>query len=149
LAFLLFPFFSRAQSATAQAAAIKTLVDSGNFIFHAQSATSMSGSIRQLETDYTVTVTKGKVTVDLPYFGQADAPPSDPTDLSIQSTFTVFDYTMTPGKKDGWNVLIKPKGDRTVQQITLNISSAGYIGAHVMARNKQPMNFTGVISSLN
>jgi hypothetical protein len=148
LAFIISPFFAHAQSASGNAAAVKTLVDSGNYVFHAQSATSMSGRIRQLETDYTVTVTKGKITVDLPYFGEAYSAPTDPTESGIQMTSTVFDYSVKPRKKDGWNVMIKPKDDKSVQQISLTISSAGYISASVVSRNRQPINFIGVISAL-
>jgi hypothetical protein len=148
LAFLIFPFFSRAQSATENAAAVKYLVDSGNYVFHAQSATSMAGRIRQLETDYTVTVTKGKVTVDLPYFGEATAAPVDPSESGIQMTSTVFDYSVKLRKKDGWNVVIKPKDDKGIQQIALTISSEGYISAQVISRNRSPINFNGVIGPL-
>lgn len=148
LAFIISPFFSLAQSASSNAAAVKTLVDSGNYVFHAQSAISMSGRTRQLETDYTVTVTKGKITVDLPYFGEAYSAPTDPTESGIQMTSTVFDYSVKPRKKDGWNVMIKPKDDKSVQQISLTISSAGYIGASVVSRNRQPITFNGVISAL-
>ena len=146
LAFLIFPFFSRAQSSNA--VAVKTLIDSGNYVFHAQSAISMSGRTRQLETDYTVTITKGKITADLPYFGEAYSAPMDPTENGIQMTSTVFDYSVKPRKKDGWNVMIKPKDDKQVQQIALTISSEGYIGAQVISRNRQPITFNGVISAL-
>ena len=146
LAFLISPFFSHAQSGNA--VAVKTLVDSGNYVFHAQSAISMSGRTRQLESDYTVTVTKGKITADLPYFGEAYSAPMDPTDNGIQMTSTVFDYSVKPRKKDGWNVMIKPKDDKQVQQIALTISSEGYIGAQVVSRNRQPITFNGVISAL-
>ena len=147
LAFLLFPFFSRAQSSSGNAAAVKTLIDSGNYVFRATSATSMAGRIRQLETDYSVTITKSKITVDLPYFGEANSAPLDPTENGIQMTSTVFDYFVIPRKKDGWNVKIRPKGDKDVQQITLTISSEGYINAQVVSRNRQPINFSGVIAA--
>jgi hypothetical protein len=148
LALIILPFFSQAQSATNNAITVKTLIDSGNYVFHAQSAISMSGRVRQLETDYTVTITKGKITADLPYFGEAYSAPMDPTESGIQMTSTAFDYSVKPRKKDGWNVMIKPKDDKQVQQIALTISSEGYIGAQVMSRNRQPITFNGVISAL-
>jgi hypothetical protein len=54
-----------------------------------------------------------------------------------------------PRKKDGWNVMIKPKDDKSVQQISLSITSEGYISAQVVGGNRQPINFTGVISAVN
>jgi hypothetical protein len=147
LAFLIFPFFSRAQSATENAAAVKYLVDSGNYVFRATSAISMAGRVRQLETDYAVTVTKDKITVDLPYFGEANSAPLDPTESGIRMTSTAFDYSVKSRKKDGWNVMIRPKGDKDVQQIALTISSEGYINAQVISINRQPINFSGVIAA--
>ena len=149
LALLISPFLLYAQSSTSNAAAVKILVDSGNYVFHAQSATSMGGRIRQLETDYTVTITKGKITAALPYFGEAYSAPTDPTESGIQLTSTVFNYSVKPRKKDGWNVMIKPKDDKSVQQISLSITSEGYISAQVVGGNRQPINFTGVISAVN
>lgn len=148
LAFLIFPFFSRAQSATNNAAAVKTLLDSGNYVFHAQSALPMQGTIHQLTTDYTVKVTKGKITVDLPYYGQAYAPPIDPTQSGIQFTTTAFDYFFTPRKKDGWSVRIKPKDAKDVQQVLLTISSEGYTSLQVTSISRQPITFNGYVAAL-
>ena len=148
LTFIISPFFAHAQSATNNAAAVKTLLDSGNYVFHAQSALPMQGTIHQLPTDYTVKVTKGKITVDLPYFGQAYAPPTDPTQSGIQFTTTAFDYFYTPRKKDGWNIRIKPKDAKDVQQVLLTISSEGYTSLQVTSLSRQPITFNGYVAAL-
>ena len=148
VALLIFPFLSYAQSATNNASAVKNLLDSGNYVFHAQTALPMQGTIHQLTTDYTVKVTKGKITVDLPYYGQAYAPPTDPTQSGIQFTTTAFDYFYTPRKKDGWNIRIKPKDARDVQQVLLTISSAGYTSLQVTSISRQPINFNGYVAAL-
>jgi hypothetical protein len=147
LAFLIFPFFSRAQSSADKAAAFKSLVDSENYVFHAQTALPMSGHVRQLTTDYTVTVTKEKITADLPYYGQAYSAPLDPAQGGIQLTSTSFDYTVKPRKKGGWYVSIKPKDGKDVQQISLTISSDGYVTLQVISINRQPINFNGFLSA--
>ena len=148
LALLISPFLLYAQSSTSNAAAVKILVDSGNYVFHAQSATSMGGRIRQLETDYTVTITKGKITADLPYFGEAYSAPTDPTESGIQLTSTVFNYSVKPRKKDGWNVMIKPKDAKDVQQVLLTISSEGYTSLQVTSLSRQPITFNGYVAAL-
>ena len=97
---------------------------------------------------YTVKVTKGKITVDLPYYGQAYAPPIDPTQSGIQFTTTAFDYFFTPRKKDGWSVRIKPKDAKDVQQVLLTISSEGYTSLQVTSISRQPITFNGYVAAL-
>lgn len=147
LAFFLFTFFSHAQSSADKAAAIKNLIDSANYVFHAQTALPMSGRTRQLTTDYTVTVTKNKITVDLPYYGQAYEASLDAAGGGIELASTDFNYTVKPRKKDGWNVTIKPKDGKDVQQIGLTISSEGYTSLQVISAQRQPINFNGYLTA--
>lgn len=147
---LLIPFATPAQSDTtnkkaANLAAIKNMVESQNYVFKAQTVMPMSGRTRQLTSDYDVKITKEKIVSYLPYFGRAYSAPMDPTQGGIQFTSKDFDYTLTPGKKDGWTVLIKPKDYRDVQQMTLAISSTGYASVQVTSTSRQPISFNGVI----
>ena len=147
---LVTPFVSFAQSKTedkkaAKLAAIKNMVESQSYVFKAQTVLPMSGPTRQLTTDYDVKITKQSVISYLPYFGRAYSAPMDPTKGGIQFTSKDFDSTLTPGKKDGWSVLIKPKDFRDVQQMTLTISSTGYASLQVTSINRQPISFNGTI----
>jgi hypothetical protein len=141
------PFFLRAQSTKEEkTAAFKSLIESGNYVFKAQSAMPMSGRVRQLTTDdYSLTLTKDKVISDLPYFGRAYTAPMDPSKGGIQFSSASFDYTITPGKKDGWEVLIKPKDYKDVNQLSLSISSAGYASLRVISTSRQQISFNGII----
>ena len=150
LLIFLTPFVTSAQSGTedkkaAKLAAIKNMVESQNYIFKAQSASPMGGRVRQLTTDYDLKVTKETIVSDLPYFGRAYSAPMDPSKGGIQFTSKNFDYTLTPGKKDGWSVLIKPKDYSDVQQMTLTISSTGYASLQVISTNRQPISFNGTV----
>jgi len=131
----------------AKAAAIKKLVDSQTYVFVAQTALPMSGSTRQLTSDYDLRVTKSSVVSYLPYFGRAYTAPIDPTRGGLQFTSKDFEYTATPGKKGGWNILIKPKDYRDVQQMTLGISESGYGTLQVLSTNRQPISFNGYIKA--
>jgi len=147
---LVTPFATFAQSKTedkkaAKLAAIKTMVESQNYVFKPQSASPMGGRVRQLTSDYDLKVTKESIISYLPYFGRAYSVPIDPTKGGIQFTSKNFDYTLTPGKKDGWNVLIKPKDYSDVQQMTLNISSTGYASLQMTSTNRQPISFNGTV----
>jgi hypothetical protein len=136
---------SRADKAAEKQAALKSLVESGNYVFKAQSALPMSGRTRQLTDDYTLKITKEKVSCDLPYFGRAYTAPMDPSQGGIRFSSTVFAYTITPGKKEGWQVLIKPTDYRDVQQLTLSITSSGYASLQVISTSRQQISFNGII----
>ncbi len=149
-AFMALSFVAAAQSpapekATDKAAAIKALVESQNYVFKAQSAMPMSGRTRQLTDDYHLKVTKEKITSYLPYYGKAYTAPMDPSQSGIQFSSKAFDYSITPGKKDGWEVSIKPRDYSDVQQLSLSISSEGYASLRVLPANKQSISFSGTI----
>jgi hypothetical protein len=129
-------------------AAIRSLVESQQYDFKATSVTPMSGRTRQLNSDYDLKVTKEAIVSYLPYFGRAYTAPMDPSQGGIQFTSTEFDYTVLNGKKGGWDVQIKPKDYRDVQQITLSISEDGYGTLQVTSTQRQPISFYGNISEI-
>lgn len=124
---------------------VRNLVDSQNYIFIAQSASPMSGRLRQLTPDYDLKITKSSIVSYLPYFGRAYTAPLDPSKGGIQFTSKDFEYTATPRAKGGWDVLIKPKDYRDVQQMSLSISSTGYATLQVTSTSRQPISFNGYI----
>ena len=108
----------------------------------------MSGRTRQLTSDYDVKVTKAQVVSYLPYFGRAYSAPIDPSQGGIQFTSKDFDYTTTPRKKGGWDIQLKPKDYRDVQQMSLSITEDGYASLQVTSTNRQLISFTGYITAI-
>jgi hypothetical protein len=147
LTLIVMSFSARGQSASDQAAAMKALVESGNYVFKAQTAMPLTGRVRTLTDDYTLKVSKESVVSDLPFFGQAYAAPMDPSKTGLQFTSKKFDYTATPRKKGGWDVLIKPRDYNDVQQLVLTISTAGYASLQVTSTSRQAISFNGIIVS--
>jgi uncharacterized protein DUF4251 len=139
------PASSGADKKAAKQATIKNMMEAQNYIFKAQTALPMGARTRQLTTDYDLRVTKEKIVSYLPYFGRAYSAPIDPTKGGIQFTSKNFDYTLTPGKKDGWTVVIKPKDYGDIQQMTLFVSSDGYASLQVTSINRQPISFNGTV----
>lgn len=126
---------------------VKALVDSQNYVFQARTAQSLHGNIHQLTTDnYTLKITKEKIVSDLPFFGRAYVAPMDPGQTGFNFTSKDFEYTVTPGKKDGWIVSIKPKDFKDVQKIQITISSAGYAGVQIISTSRDEISFDGVVS---
>lgn len=129
-------------------AAIKSLVESQNYDFKATSVTPMSGRTRLLTTDYDLKVTKEFLVCYLPYFGRAYSAPMDPSQGGIQFTSKEFDYTIAAGKKGGWDIRIKPKDHRDVQQMNLSLSEDGYGTLQVVSAQRQPISFYGNIAAI-
>jgi Domain of unknown function (DUF4251) len=138
---------SKPDKATAKKALIKDMVEAQNYVFQAQMVMPSGGRSRQLTTDYDLTVTKGSVISYLPYYGRAYSAPIDPTQGGIQFTSKDFVYTAAPGKKSGWDILIKPKDARGVQQLSLNISDEGWANLQVTSTDRQPISFSGIVTA--
>jgi hypothetical protein len=137
------PCHSAAQS-------VKPLIDSQEFSFLVQIVQPLHGPTRHMTTDlYTLEITRDKIISDLPYFGRAYTAPMDPTQSVLQFTSNKFSYTITPRKKDGWIVLIKPKDNQDVQQLQLTIGSDGYTILQVILTSRDGISFNGVITAPN
>ena len=137
---------SKQDKKDAKTAAIRNIVDSQNYVFKAQSAMPLSGPVRQLSSEYDCKVTKATITCYLPYFGRAYSAPIGSTQGGIQFTSKDFEYKATARKKGGWDIRIKPKDYRDVQQIYINISENGYGTLQVTSTNRQSISFNGYIA---
>jgi Domain of unknown function (DUF4251) len=125
---------------------VKSLVDAKSYVFIAQTVLPAGGRIRQLTSYYDLEVSKDTIVSALPYFGRAYTAPIDPSEGGINFTSTNFDYTTTERKKGGWDISIKPKDAKDVQQIFLTISEKGYTTLQVLSNNRQAISFNGYIT---
>lgn len=146
-AIALLSFQAAAQSSGEKTSGVKDMVDSRNFIFEAQTALPLGGRVHQLTSEYSLKVTPTAVVSDLPYFGRAYVAPMNPTQSPLQFKSTKFDYTTTPRKKGGWDIVIKPTDRHGVQSMTLFVSDAGYATLQVTNTNSDPISFNGAIAA--
>jgi len=150
-AFLIFALactFTAGAQSSDKAAALKALVESQTYTFKAQTALPARGPARQLTTDFDMRVTKNKVVSALPYYGRGYVAPMDPAQGIMDFTSRQFDYTVTPGKKGGWEVVIKPKDLKDdSKQLYLSISQDGYASLRVINQNNDPISYYGVVVS--
>jgi hypothetical protein len=140
---------SKQQKQDAKNASIKILIDSQRYIFEAQSATSSGGSTHQLTYGYDLIIKKNSLEAYLPFYGRAySATIGSSDDAGIQFKTSDFDYTVKEGKKGGWDVTIKPKNVKDVNQILLSISKAGYTTVYVNSNNRAMISFYGYIKAV-
>jgi hypothetical protein len=124
---------------------VSRFVNDQRYTFRAQTVMPTTGRTRQLNTDYDLTVSKDSVASWLPYFGRAYSAPVDPTKGGIQFTSTDFEYS-TNQRNDGWEITIKPKDTRDVQELFLTIFKNGSANLRVSSISRQPISFGGVVT---
>ncbi|MFY0256135.1 DUF4251 domain-containing protein [Chitinophaga sp. 30R24] len=142
----LFAQDTKAQKKAERTAQIKSLVESQHYIFIAQNAFPMNGRMRSITPDYDVIVTKDSVVSYLPFFGRAYTADYGITKSPLDYKTKSFTYNISPGKKDGWTVTIKPKDIKSVQSMTLLISSEGNTTVQVTSNDRSPISFSGYIT---
>ena len=143
---------SRKEKNAAKAIKIKSLIDSGMFIFIANYVTPLQGGQRYLTSEYDVRFSRDSIITFLPYFGRAYLAPNDynPTEGGIKFTTTNFTYNTTVKKNGTWEIRIKPKDNniadwRDVQQLYLTVGTSGYATLDVISSNRDPISFNGYI----
>ena len=122
---------------------VKDAIESKHFVFKARTVMPATGGVRQLTSEYDLTVNNDSVVAYLPYFGRAYSATPGKTSDGINFTSTDFTYNVTQGKKGGWMIEIKPKDAGDVQLLNLDLSKNGYGTLHVNNQNRQAISFTG------
>lgn len=125
--------------------AFKNMIDSQYFVFEAQSATPMRGNFRNLTSEYEVTVTKDTLISNLPYFGRAYNSQYNPTKSSLDFTSTNFSYSVSPHKKNGWDIIIKPKDKTDILQYFFTVFDNGSASLTVTSNSRDPISFNGYV----
>ena len=133
------------EKSDAKKIAFKNMVDSQNFVFEAQSVTPLRGGFRNLTSSYDVSVTKDSMVSYLPFFGRAYNPPLNPTELALEFTSTNFTYSVSPHKKNGWDIVIKPKDKTDVEQYLFTVFDNGKASLNVTSTSRDAISFNGYV----
>ena len=128
-------------------AEVKALVDSDNYVFHADFANPMRGGNISLTSEYDLRVSKDTLIAYLPYYGRAYQAPIDPMDGGIHFTSTHFTYNKSGGTDKGWEIYIKPNEAKGVEKIFLSISVDGYATLRITNTNRDPISYQGYIAA--
>jgi hypothetical protein len=125
--------------------AVQTLVASKHYRFVPQTAFPSRGSTKIFNGDFELIVATDTLTAYLPYFGRAYTASIGSTDGPLDFRTTEFKYTITEGKKGGWEVTMTPKNAGDARQLSLSITKDGYASLQVMSNNHDPISFNGYI----
>jgi hypothetical protein len=139
-------FISIASFGQNETPATKNLIEAQRYTFKAQTANPASGGTRQLTTEYDLKVSKDTVIAYLPYFGRAYSAPADLTGGGINFTSMQFEYNVSKGKNNRWEIIIKPKDANDVQELSLTVFENGKADLQVRSNNRQPISFSGYLA---
>src|SRR4051794_18384062 len=126
---------------------MQDLIQSKKFVFVAQNATPLGGRNINLTSVYDVRLSADTLISELPYYGRAFVAPMNPTEGALSFTSTKFSYKADARKKGGWDVTITPEDNREVRQFFFTVSDKGYTSLQVTNNNRQPISFSGYITS--
>jgi hypothetical protein len=144
LTFLLLLFGS---TLTTRAQSVSSLIDSQNFVFTANTAQPEGSIARGLSNfTYSIKITKDAIVCGLPYWGRSTTA-FDDGHSPLEFTSKKFSYKLTPGKKDGWKVLIRPKDNSEFVELQLNIAADGNTSVSASFNDRQPISFGGAIAA--
>lgn len=121
------------------------IVESKNYIFKAESVNPARSRVRYLTSEYDLVVTGDTVTAFLPYFGRAYSAPIDPSEAGIKFTSVDFGYAVEKKKKRSWEILIRPKDARDVQELYLTIFDGNKASLRVNSVNRESISFNGYV----
>jgi hypothetical protein len=128
--------------------AVKDMVEGQQYTFHARTALPQSGPSKVLNTEYYLKMIKDSLVCELPFYGRAYSSSYGSTSGGFHFTSTKFEYTSKPAKKGGWEIVIKPKDVQDFRQFSLSLSTSGFGTLQVLSNNRQPISFTGDITSM-
>src|SRR5687768_11558370 len=119
------------------------LLESRNYVFKAITAIPARGRSIQLNSDYTLRVSKDTVRADLPFFGRAYTAPIGQRSGGFEFTSTECDYKQNVRKNGAYEIEIIPRDHRDVQRMLLTISTSGYGSLYINSQNRQAITFNG------
>jgi hypothetical protein len=125
-------------------ALLKTILNNKQFVFKAQSAWPLQGTVIQLTSGYDMKVLQDSINTYLPYFGRAYSS-SYGSEGGINFTSKKFDYKLKEKQKGGWEITIKPVDAKDVTEMSYSVSANGYATLQVICNTRQAISYYGVI----
>lgn len=146
IAMVVLPAALQGQEGKDKQEVIKSLIESKQYVFKAQTALPSRGRTRPLNTEFDLRVSGDSLISYLPYFGRAYSAPINPSQGPLNFTSTDFDYKVSDRKKGGWDIDIRPKDVQDPRQMSLRVFDNGSASLTVTSNNRQPISFNGFIT---
>ncbi|MEO5909294.1 MAG: DUF4251 domain-containing protein [Pelobium sp.] len=129
---------------------VNEMIKNNRFKFEAQQANPLrpdiiSANLRNLNGNYSLSLSKDTLKCYLPYFGVARSAPYNSTDNGLNFTSTDFSYDKVEKSKGAYEITIIPNDTDKANKLYFTISENGSASLNVTSNNRDPISFTGNI----
>jgi len=140
------PLFAQKEKKAEKEQKIKTMIESQQYRFVAQTALPMTGESISLTSEYDLTVDSLQIKSFLPFFGRAYYAEYGQSDGGIKFDNKADDYSSVfDKKKKSFRIFMKVKGKHDIYQINLDAGLSGYAHLSIISNDKQSISFYGAI----
>ena len=129
----------------AQDSSIKNSIQNKQFTFRPNNMIPASGRLRVLDYGYSLQVKNDSLIVNLPYFGKAYTAPINTSDVGYNFTSTDFSYSISPLKKDRYNITIKINDRVYNPTFVFTVFNNCRASLLVNSSDKQQISYNGLI----
>ena len=141
-------FFSACSSGKQIVAAtpeeITDAINNDHWKFSADYATPSYGRSRNLTSEYFVSISNGKLTTALPYFGKLNSAAGAMTGNPLDFTSASFDLSKETRKDGGWLVTIK-RPDPEVESMIFTFYDNGTAQLNISMTNRSAIGYSGKV----
>lgn len=124
---------------------VKSMIDSHEYVFKAQTVHPSRGRTVQLNAEYDLQISDDTVRSYLPYFGRAYSAPIGSRGGGYDFTSRQFEYVQNKRKKGGWDILVRPRDVNDVREMYLTVFENGSASLRVVSNNREPISYNGFI----
>lgn len=128
-------------------AEVKRLIESKDYVFLAESATPLSGSVIRLTSIYFLKINNDSLDSHLPYFGVAFRAPMGTSESPLSFVSSDFNYSIKESKKGDYQIKISINKPDDPDLMILSVSSSGYATLTVNSKYRQSISFYGELIS--
>ena len=139
-----------AQKTSSSPAEIVSAIESDHWRFTATRAEPIGGMSRQLVTDYWVDLSKDKVIVALPYYGQAQGTGGSYPGVKGPLDFTSTKFFIAKRQKSNgaWVVVLKPEDNMDMLSGTFTFFDNGNATLDVLMSSRSAISFSGKVEAV-
>ncbi len=123
--------------------AVNNGIESKTYKILVTQATTQRGRNINLTSPYYVDVKPDVFSCDLPYFGESYAGTGYGGGGGVNFKSEKFTYEEKPGKKNGWDITVKPLDNNDVQVIQIYMGSEGFASISITFNTRNSMRYSG------